>query len=333
MSFGMSHRFPVESAGRTRSACLSAWLAAILGATLPLAACTQPDPPTSEVPDAASVTSSPTALLSKLVGLWSGSGRQTPLGDFPLMNMDLRPVGAYTLFGRSDLDADNNLRFALDVESSGARELLVFRNGGYFQSILRDTRAGLIEHSEASYRFCALSGGCNYLDARWTFSAADRVELDVKVRGKQHLLWAAQRSEDRVAPQPFPADSQAHASDHDPFLPMPSLRVRVDWTDPLPAPADVWVLISRDGCSLSGCKTSRSLLALAATNDKSAELVFNQIHAGRYQVMALLDRDRSFRSTVSPSRGDGVTWPLNAAVEIAPTGETQADLHIGFTVP
>ena len=53
----------------------------------------------------------------------------------------------------------------------------------------------------------------------------------------------------------------------------------------------------------------------------------------RVQTRVPVDRDRSFRSTVSPSRGDGVTWPLNAAVEIAPTGETQADLHIGFTVP
>lgn len=303
--------------------------------TLAIASCTQPGDPGGQGGDAGHMSppAAPTALLRKLVGLWSGSGRQTPLGDFPIMNMDLRPVGAYLLFARSDLDADNNLRFSFDVEQAEGQEQLVFRNGGYFQSILRDTRAGLIEHSDTSYRFCALARGCTYLDARWTFAAADRIELDVKVRGKQHLLWTAQRIEERSAPQPFPADTGAHASDTSPFPAMPSLRVRVGWTDPLATPADVWVLLSRDGCGLSGCKTSRSLMAAVTAGDTSVELVFDQLHTGSYQVMALLDRDRSFRSTLSPSRGDGVTWPLNTAIQVAESGESSANLHVGYTVP
>lgn len=284
-------------------------------------------------------------LLPRLLGLWTGPGKNTPLGEFPIMNMDLRPADPYTLFGRSDLDADNNLRFAFAMERSASGDRLVFRNGGYFQGILRDTRAELVDavsglpsptprlSDAGGYRFCAIARGCGYLDATWSFPASDRLELAVRVRGQPHLAWSARRLEDRPVGSRFPADDAAHSDENSPFPAMPSLRLRVDWSDPLMVPADVWVVLSRDGCGLSGCNVSRSLMTAATTGTQSAELVIEQLHAGDYQVMALLDRDRSFRSTLSPSRGDGVTLPLNTIVQLPATGETQRTLRIGFTVP
>lgn len=276
-------------------------------------------------------------LLPRLLGLWTGPGKNTPLGDLPILNMDLRPADPYTLFGRNDLDADNNLRFAFALEASAQGDRLVFRNGGYFQGILRDTRAELVTPPTApdsdGYRFCAMDRGCGYLEATWSFPTTGQLALAVRVRGQPHLSWSARRTEDRPTAERFPTDDRAHGDASAPFPPLPSLRLRVDWSDPLMLAADVWVVLSRDGCGLTGCNVSRSLLAVAAAGTQTAELVIEQLHAGDYQVMALLDRDRSFRSSLSPSRGDGVTLPLNTAVRVAATGETQRTLRIGFTVP
>lgn len=311
---------------------------ALLPLLVGLAACVR----SGEAPgEDAALASTPAAaanlLLPRLLGLWSGPGKNTPLGELPIMNMDLRPADPYTLFGRSDLDADNNLRFAFALEGSAGGDRLVFRNGGYFLGILRDTRAELVESSAASaaprFRFCAVSRGCGYLDATWSFPAADRLELAVRVRSQPHLTWSARRLEEREVTGRFPADEVAHGGENSPFPALPSLRLTVDWNDPLTAAADVWVVLSRDGCGLSGCNVSRSLMASAAIGAQQVELDLQQLHAGDYKVMALLDRDRSFRSTLSPSRGDGVTLPLNTAIRVGATGETRGSLHIGYTVP
>src|SRR5437773_880716 len=82
--------------------------------------------------------------------------------------------------------------------------------GGQFRALTRDTRTQLESSDEAMgrYRFCALmaSGGCTYVDATFTFSAADKMILHVLVRGQEHLTWTADRLETRTLPAPFPAD-------------------------------------------------------------------------------------------------------------------------------
>lgn len=272
-------------------------------------------------------------LLSRLGGLWSGPASQTPLGTFPIMNMDLRAADPHTLFSRADLDAANNLRFAFAVETHAGRDLLVFRNGGYFQGILRDSRAALVDAAADRYHFCSIEKGCDYLDAVWTLQAADRLELSVKVRGQQHVLWPAQRLEARTLPQPFPVDAAPVGSGDSPFPAMPALAIDVAFDAPLAADADVWVLLSQSGCSLGGCTTSRSLMATAAAGSSHAVLTIEQLHAGDYQAMALLDRSRTFSTTLHPSRGDGVTWPLNRSLSVAAQGTTQASLRIAINVP
>lgn len=278
-----------------------------------------------------------TELLSRLGGLWSGSASQTPLGTFPVLNMDLRAADPHTLFSRADLDSQNNLRFAFAIETHGTSDVLVFRNGGYFQGILRDTRTALVDSTADRFHFCSINGdgssGCDYLDAVWTLQAADRLELDVKVRGQQHMLWPAQRLETRQLPQPFPVDNSPVGSGDSPFPPMPTLSIDVTFDAPLLADADVWVLLSQNGCSTSGCSTSRSIMAPAAAGSSHAVLTIEQLHAGDYQAMALIDRGRTFATTLHPSRGDGVTWPLNKALSVASQGTTQQSLRIGFNVP
>lgn len=267
-------------------------------------------------------------LAQRLSGLWSGPATMTPLGAFPLMNMDLRAASGHVLFGRVDLDAANNLRFAFEVEDHGSGPVLVYRNGGYFLGILRDSRAVLVEHSGSMWRFCSTSAqGCDYIDARFSFDGDDRVILDVDVKGMQHVYWDATRKETRALPQPFPVDLEPQAADA-PFPTMPSLRATVTWQEPLAQAGEVWGIVTTQPCDAQfTCTHSRSLRAAAAAGATSATLLIEQIHAGDYQLTAVLDRNGNMAQTMFPDAGDGVSLP-NKAVLVAPAGETKTSAAI-----
>ncbi|MEZ4449748.1 MAG: hypothetical protein R3B09_09720 [Nannocystaceae bacterium] len=265
-------------------------------------------------------------LIQRLGGLWSGTATQTPLGTFPLMNMDMRAVGDRLLFSRADLDADNNLRFAFAVETHEGADVLVFRNGGYFLGILRDTRAGLVDHDEAKgvYHFCALSQGCSYLDALFTFEGPDQLIFDVKVKGAQHVYWDATRVEPSTLPDPFPIDDAAIGDGDEPFPEMPSLKVDVTWLMKTGMPASAWVILTREACDIQSlCYHSRSLVAPVKAGELGATVVFEQIHPGPYRMTAILDRNNNLAETGLPDTGDGISTP-NQMITVAETGESAA---------
>ncbi|MFV8751072.1 hypothetical protein ACNOYE_11060 [Nannocystaceae bacterium ST9] len=275
-------------------------------------------------------------LMTRLAGLWSGPATMTPLGTFEPMNMDLRPADGHVLFSRADLDAENSLRFGFAIETHAGEDVLVYRNGGYFQGVLRDSRTALVEHTpvdaqgQGSWRFCSITAqGCDYIDALFEFDDADHLVFDVKVMGEQHVYWLAERLEPRDLPDPFPVDSTSQGTGDAPFPTMPSLRTTVTWQDPLTEPADVWVFLSTMNCPLMGiCDFSRSLRGTAEIGATSIELLHDQIHAGAYRGNAVLDRDRNLESSMFPGSGDAVTLP-NQAVEVADVGESTIEL---FTI-
>lgn len=270
-------------------------------------------------------------LMERLAGLWSGPGTMTPLGDFALMNMDLRAASGRVLFGRVDLDADNSLRFAFEVEDHGEGPVLVYRNGGYFLGILRDSRATLTSRDGDTWRFCSATQGCDYIDARFMFAAEDRFILDVDVKGQQHLLWDATRAETRALPEPFPVDLTPEAPDA-PFPAMPTLRVDVTWAPALTQDGEVWVIVTTQPCDAQlQCKHSRSLRAAAASGATAASLVLDQIHSGDYLLTAVLDRNGNMAETLFPDAGDGVSLP-NQPIEVAPAGESTAKAAIVVTL-
>jgi len=102
-----------------------------------------------------------TGLFTRLAGLWSGPASMTPLGNFPVMSVDFRGVGAGFLFGQTDLDLANTLRFGFSIETHGA-DVVAYRNGGFFGGVLRDTRTRLLEADDTTgrYRFCSVDRGC-----------------------------------------------------------------------------------------------------------------------------------------------------------------------------
>ena len=273
-------------------------------------------------------------LLPRLAGLWSGPVTMTPLGTFARMNVDMRAASGEVLFGRVDLDAGNSLRFAFEIEAPEGEPTLVYRNGGYFIGLLRDSRTRLIEHDAAAgtWRFCSTGPqGCDYIDARWAFTGADALVFDVEVKGKQHVYWDAKRSEARTLPDPFPADTTPQASDA-PFPPMPTLTIDVSWADALAVDGAVWVILTTMDCDLQfKCTHSRSLTKGAPTGSTAATLTLEQIHPGPYKLNVILDRNGNLATTLYPDKGDGIGG-LNQALTVDPSGETNVKATIALTL-
>lgn len=267
-------------------------------------------------------------LMTRLGGLWTGTASMTPLGVFEPMNMDMRAADEHVLFSRVDLDAENSLRFAFSIETIAGTDQLVYRNGGYFGGLLRDTRTILESQTDDTWRFCAVDGGCDYIDALWELQSETELVFDVKVQGQQHVYWLAERVEARALPDPFPADHSAQGNGDAPFPEMPVLTVDVSWQDPLADPADVWVLLSVGDCPLMDfCDFSRSIRGTADAGATSLALTFEQIHGGAYKGNAILDRDQNLAETLFPGSGDAVSLP-NQPVEIAAEGESNAALTV-----
>jgi len=259
----------------------------------------------------------------------------TVLGDFPLTNFDMQAASPRLLFGRVDLDPLNSLRFAFGVETHGGEDTLVFRNGGQFLGLDRDTRTRLVtsDADAGTYQFCAIEKGCEYVDATFTFTDPDALTLAVSVKGSTHLLWKPLREEDRELPEPFPADDGSQGGPGTPFPEMPSLRTKVTWNEPLAADADAWVILSKTPCDLQlNCIHSRSLRTTIPAGSTAAELVIEQIHPGEYFLNAILDRNQNMPATLFPDSGDGI-GALNHAVEVEASGESEASTVILFTVP
>jgi hypothetical protein len=281
--------------------------------------------------DGGSTTETPAglALLERLAGLWSGPATQTPLGNFSMMNVDFRAATDQFVFGRVDVDEDNALRFGFSIETHGGEDVLTYRNGGYFLGLQRDDRTELVEHDEAAltWRFCHVERGCGYIDAVYDFEADDRLIFDVMVLGNQHVYWDARRLETRELPEGFTEGLVTQPAG--PFPEMPNLRATVSWSQALASDAPVWIVLSANACSPAACNISRHIQAVAGAGDTSVEIFLEQVHAGDYKILAVLDRNANLDQIQRPDTGDGVSIP-DTSLSIAGSGDTTTTVPIVF---
>ncbi|MCR9165242.1 MAG: hypothetical protein ACE37F_26990 [Nannocystaceae bacterium] len=269
------------------------------------------------------------AFFVSIAGLWVAPVTSwTSAGSFPTMNMDVRAASDGVLFSRVDLDGDNSLRFAFALEEHDGQTVLTFRNGGDFLGIPRDTRTALEESDGTLWRFCALGGGCDYVDARFDFSQDDTLRLDVDVLGMRHIEWIASRLEARPLEGAFPTPP-AQPGDAD-FPAMPELAVQASWSEPLAEPADIWVVLTTTDCGvnpLENCVPSRYMRATADAGSTSVVVAFEQIHDGDYRANAVLDRNRNMTAGILlPDMGDAVSFPLDVPTQVPQTGMGTVDL-------
>ena len=221
-------------------------------------------------------------FYGRLLGLWTAPvDSWTSVGNLPLMTMDVRPADGRTLFSRVDLDGGNALRFAFSRETHGGEDVLVYRNGGLFLGIERDSRTQLVEHDaeEDRFRFCSIDRGCDYIDAVFDFDGSERFALDVDVGTMMHIHWAPTRSEARPLETPFPADSDANPGDV-PFPEMPTLNATLTWSEPLAEAARVWLILSTVPCAVppGSCTPARFISGEAEAGATEADLTIVQIH-------------------------------------------------------
>lgn len=274
------------------------------------------------------------ALLTRLPGLWVGPARMTPLGDFPVMFMDFRAVGDGFLFAQADLDADDNLRFGLSIETHDGADGLAYRNGGLFRGVLRDSRTKLVEADDAAgrYRFCSVTQGCGYIDATFRFTGPDDLVFDTLVRGRQHVFWTATRREARTVPVPFPASLASKGDGSAPWPTMASVRATVRWLTPLTQPGVVWVLLTTTNCAPAfSCVASRSLRVDAAAGATRAVLTVPAVHAGDYRLTAVVDRAGTFGTRLAPAAGDSLA--VDQPVTVPAVGQVSPDVLAGYTLP
>lgn len=268
-------------------------------------------------------------FLARLPGLWAAPvTSETSVGDFPVMNMDIRAVAPRTLFSRVDLDSSNNLRFAFGYEDHPEfGRILVYRNGGFFQSVLRDTRTRLVGLDGDTWQFCAIDGGCGYIDARFELTEAGTLDLDVEVLRSHHIHWAPTRVEDRSLPAGFPGE--AAGTGQDPFAPMPTLNATLAWTNAADEGEEAWLLLFTEPCAVTAgdCNPARFFRATVLAGDTEVVIPFDQIHPGSYYALAVLDRNGNLANSLFPDSGDAVSLP-NVAVEVAEDGTSTATVNV-----
>ncbi|MFL5318903.1 MAG: hypothetical protein ACJ790_04545 [Myxococcaceae bacterium] len=271
-------------------------------------------------------------LMQKLGGLWSGPADQTPLGSFPVLSMDFRAATPHFLFGRTDIDSQNNLRFGLSVETYDGADVLAYRNGGYFQGVLRDSRTKLVDSDGGTYHFCASPQGCGYIDATFSFPNPDSLVFDVRVMGNPHEHWTPTRVETRTLPTPFPADWTSQGDGSAPWPTMPTLNATVNWTTALGANADVWIILTTTNCAPSfTCKASRQLKTVASAGATTSALSLDQVHPGSYKLTALVDKNQNFATTLRLDTGDLLA--VDVPLTISTTGNTSTTASATYTVP
>lgn len=266
------------------------------------------------------------AFSQRLGGLWEGPATQTVLGDFPIMIMDFRPVEDSWVFGRVDLDSGNNLRFLFDVEDIGGETQLVYRNGGYFQDQFRDSRTVVVEAQPENgyFRFCSAPRGCSYIDAVFNFTSADRLEFDATVNEETHVVWNATRRVENVVGATFPADDVITEGADFPAMP----RAEVTATFPEPAAqVNLFVSLATEDCTvatLASCSFSRTYVQSIGPGETTATVPFEQLHAGTYQAVAVVDQD----GTEGPSPGDSFSLLRTLDVPNDPDATATAQVQV-----
>lgn len=273
------------------------------------------------------------SIFRRLSGLWSGPATQTRLGNFPLMNVDLRMVEGQVLFGRVDLDEQNALRFAFSLETHDGRDQVVYRNGGYFLGLLRDDRTILDAFDPAAerYHFCHLTRGCDYTDVTFDFDGPEQLHFRVLVRGQVHVDWQARRLHAHALGEGFEDTLVSQGNGDAPIPSLPGLAVTSRFNPPTGPGASAWLLLALEGCSLTGCGPARQLRSALAAGASSTEFHLDEVHAGAYEVQVVLDRNGDLATTFAPNSGDGLSLPR--AIQVASTGTTSVDAPIAFTLP
>jgi hypothetical protein len=271
-------------------------------------------------------------LLAKLPGLWSGPAMMTPLGNFPHMAFDLRPVDNQFVFGQAELDSADTLRFGFNIETYGGRDVLAYRNGGYFQGVLRDSRTSLQDSDGGTWHFCYVGdGGCSYIDAKFTVTDTTLV-LDTHVRGQPHVYWNATKLESRTVPQGFPSDLASRGDGSAPWPTLATVQVNASFGAAVTADADAWLILTTTACFPTfGCNESRAVSVAVPAQSSMAQLSLPNVHAGAYKVSVILDVDKNFASTLGPSSGDRVA--VDQDLTVPASGTATLNVTTSYTVP
>jgi hypothetical protein len=152
------------------------------------------------------------SMLEKLPAIWNGPViSSTPLGSYPEWIMDMRPVSAAQVSGKSELDKQNDILLGFFIVKHGNAYKMALRNGGGFAGNKRIAYAvidSVMETpSESFYRFSDFRAGKNRVYTEVIFKADSLImkvytnKYNTLSSPQMHMVWRA-RSMDSSSAQP-----------------------------------------------------------------------------------------------------------------------------------
>ena len=143
-------------------------------------------------------------MLEKLPGIWNGPvTSSTPLGSYAEWIMDMRPVSAAQVSGKSELDTQNDILLGFFIVKHGNAYKMALRNGGGFAGNKRIAYAvidSVVEtSSESVYRFSDFRAGKNRVYTEVTFKGDSMImkvytnKYNTLASPQMHMVWRAKR--------------------------------------------------------------------------------------------------------------------------------------------
>ena len=160
--------------------------------------------------DAGPITPSTTVtgynMLEKLPGIWNGPvTSSTPLGSYAEWIMDMRPVSAAQVSGKSELDKQNDILLGFFIVKHGNAYKMALRNGGGFAGSKRIAYAvidSVMETpSESFYRFSDFRAGRNRVYTEVVFKSDSLImkvytnKYNTLSSPQMHMEWRAKRQD------------------------------------------------------------------------------------------------------------------------------------------
>jgi len=337
-----------------RNTGLKGWVLA--GIVIGFLSCEPEQPPADELPFGYE-------FLQDIPGIWGGPVQSgTMLGDFADWQIDYRPVSASQVTAKSELDKQNDIFMGFFVGTYDGKNVLFFRNGGYFAGMQRVSYlrcdSVLLNSSSHYYRFSDVKAGPGRVRSEVIFRN-DSMIFTTHVNNNFHFRYNAKNHDRAIAdsvkqalqyPQsvsmtnltgvfdnrsdavfysftgdPYPESSQPH-------LGITNLSYAFDASvTPDPQKKVLVILTAKplfDGLIFNAANLKyRSRYVILNADDPNYS--FTYMHPGTYYINLLYD----INGDMLVNAGDYVNFPFDKSFVLPVSGTVSPSVTINFQVP
>lgn len=327
----------------------------------------QPPDPAPQAPDINNTYGY--SILNKVKGIWNGPVTSTTaLGSFPEWIVDFRPISAYQISAKNELDSLNNIHMSFFIGLYNNQYSVMFRNGGGFAGQQRVSyfRCDSVSESVNSsyYRFVEAKRGAV---RAWTevIRTTDSLYLRsyTNIYNSQpsavlHMSWSAKLQDtsscqNAVTQHSFPqksgsvnlsnafnsvseaifynTSSDPYGENAQPYLGQSTLSYTYSASLIPQSTKHVLMIVTTQPLFSGFTFLSQNLKfrsRYVLVNALDQSFAFNYMHPGTYYLYALYDSDNNLQ----PSSGDWISTS-NTAFTLNAQSTATATTQINFTIP